>query len=339
MLRMWKHCNTADFRSGLAAQLALFGDTMDLLDGYVADGVEFEMHDEGLLLAFRSGEKMRNHQRNLDVQASFGLVPEILVGDAVREREPLLSDEVVGGLFFPRERHLDPASLASGLYKRCIELGVTINENAAVVSVDRRGDRIVAVHSGGNSVAADRFLLAAGAWTGVLAPKFGMRLPIRPGKGYCIELAPIALRSAVNFCDAKVAATPLDDRFRLAGTMEFGGLDEEINPRRVSAIAKAPSGYLRDWSVPALSSLEPRAGMRPMTPDGLPVMGRIAGLSNAFVSSGHGMMGVTLAPSSAAAMTDLLLDGHTAPVLLPFDPNRFSRRSAKNSNKPRVPTR
>src|SRR5699024_9345196 len=113
---------------------------------------------------------------------------------------------------------------------------------------------------------ADRFVLAAGAWTGPLSRRFGVPLPIRPGKGYSVDLPPMALRSPTNLSDAKVAVSPFAGSLRLAGTMELGGWDENVSPVRVAAILRAPRTYFRDWTDPAQAPLA-RAGMRPMTPD------------------------------------------------------------------------
>jgi len=119
--------------------------------------------------------------------------------------------------------------------------------------------------------------------------------------------------------------TPFSGRLRLAGTMEFAGLDEAVNDVRVGAILRGPQAYLRDWEPPA-GPLRPQAGMRPMTPDGLPAIGPFPGLGNTFVSTGHGMLGVTLAAGSALALTDLVLNGNRRPELAPFDPARFRAR-------------
>ena len=104
--------------------------------------------------------------------------------------------------------------------------------------------------------------------------------------------------------------------------MEFAGVDEVVNDRRVAAILRAPQTYLRNWQPPT-GPMTPQAGMRPMTPDGLPAIGGIPGLSNAYVSTGHGMLGVTLASGSALALTDLIVHGVRRPALAPFDPARF----------------
>jgi D-amino-acid dehydrogenase len=338
LIGMWRHSNARDQRAGFEANLRLARDTATVLDEYRADGIDFEMHTAGLLMAFAERENLDHHRANLDLVRRFDLDPQVLVGDDVRAHEPLLSDRVHGGIFFPHERHLDPHALVEGLHKRLLDLGaivvegdrvtgVTVTESSPATSSsttkrDRRITGIVtttAIHEG------DAFVLAAGAWTGPLSVAFGHRLPVRPGKGYSIDVPPVPLRGAINLSDAKVAVTPFTDRLRLAGTMEFAGLDENVNDLRVRAILRAPAVYLRDWEPPG-GPLRPRAGMRPMTPDGLPVIGRLPGSSNTFVSSGHGMLGVTLAAGSARALAELVVRGVPPPQLAPFDPARFQLR-------------
>ncbi len=323
MLGMFRASNARAQRAGFAANLALAEDSVHLFDEYRADGIDYELHHEGLLMAFQNKELMEHHLGYVDLVKRYGLQPTVLVGDDVREHEPRLSDSVQGGLYFPKELHLDPGGFTRALRDRLSGMGVEIVENAPVDGVQIASSRIVSVSSGTRVFPGDRFLLAAGSWTAPLSKLFGANIPIRPGKGYCIEVAPYGLRGATNLHDAKVATTPFKNRFRLAGTMEFGGLDEKINQVRVDAILRAPSSYFRDWEPPRAADVKPRAGMRPMSPDGLPVIGRLPRLSNGFVATGHGMMGVTLAPATARVLTELIRDGRDSPLLAPFSPARF----------------
>ena len=322
MMRMWRKSNAADQRAGFEAHLRLAQDTAHLLDEYRADGMDFEMHCAGLLMAFTDKANLAHHEHSLDLVRAHGLDPQVLIGDDVRSHEPRLSDQVYGGIYFPQERHLDPRALVTALHRRLVELGVEIIEDGAVDHVETTTDAVTAVRTPSARYAAEAVVLATGAWTGPASRLFGRSLPVRPGKGYSIDLPALELRSATNLSDAKVAVTPFSDRLRLSGTMEFAGLDERVNQVRVDAILRAPSTYFRDWLPPA-AELTPRAGIRPMTPDGLPVIGRLPGLRNAYVSSGHGMLGVTLAAGSARALTGLVLRGTADPVLAPFDPARF----------------
>ena len=275
-------------------------------------------------MAFTERENLEHHATTLDLVERFGRDPQVLIGDAVREHEPKLSDAVYGGIFFPQEQHVDPNAMMRSLHRRLVELGVRIVENAPLAGVRTSGDRITGITAGEERLTADAYVLAAGPWTGPLSRLIGVPLPVRPGKGYSIDTPAYPLRSATNLSDAKVAVTPLTRNLRLAGTMEFGGLDEELNQVRIGAILAAPSRYFRDWTPPT-TPLTPRAGIRPMTPDGLAIIGRLGPLRNAYVSTGHGMQGITLGPGSAQALSTLVLTGVLPDVLLPFSPSRFTR--------------
>ena len=325
MLGMWKSSNAAAQRAGFEAHLQLARGTVRAYDDYRADGLDFELRHDGLLMAFLEKENLDHHLDNLDLVRKFDLDPQVLVGDDVRVREPQLSDRVYGGIFFPKEEHVDPNALMRALHRRLLELGVTIREESPLSSAKRSGSRLAHVVAGGQALTADAFVLAAGAWTGPLSRLIGVPLPVRPGKGYSVDVEPFDLRSSTNLSDVKVAITPLTRALRLAGTMEFGGLDEELNQVRIGAILKAPTAYLRDWRAPDPSTLTPRAGIRPMTPDGMPVIGRLGDLENTYVSSGHGMQGITLGPGSALALSELVLHGRLPDVLLPFSPARFTK--------------
>ncbi len=324
MLGMWRHSNARDYRRGFEAHLRLAAGSMAMLDEYRADGLSFEMHDRGLLLAFLDEDRLEHYAHDLELVGEHGIESRVLLGDAVREQESLLSDRVRGGIHFPHERYLDPGALVAALRTRLASLGVDVVEGAPVDDVVTRGDRVAAIASRGRRFEADTFVLAAGAWTGVLSRLFGEPLPVRSGKGYSLDTAPLPLRSAVSLSEAKVAVTPMNGRLRLAGTMEFGGLNEDVDEVRVDAIRRGPAAYFRDWA-PVPPTAVGRAGMRPMTPDGLPVIGRLGRLANTFVATGHGMLGVTLAPGTAAALTDLIVRGVVVPALKPFGAGRFRR--------------
>jgi D-amino-acid dehydrogenase len=322
MFGLWRVSNAKDQRGGFAAHLALADGSLEMFDDYRAEGISFEMHSDGLLMAFAGRADLENHLAHLDLVEKYGLEPVTLVGDAVREHEPILSDAVLGGLYFPKERHLVPGELATSLRTKLVELGAEVVESAAVNAVEVSGDHVRSVRAGDRTIKADRVVLAAGAWSGDLSKAFGYPLPVRPGKGYSVDVPALPLRSATNLWDAHVAVTPFDNAMRIAGTIEFGGLDETINPVRVDAIMRGPTKYFRDWEPPS-TGVTWRAGMRPMTPDNLPIIGRLGRLKNGYVSTGHGSLGVTLAPASAAAITELILRDRLPPVLERFTSARF----------------
>ena len=328
MLGMWRSCNAPAQQAGFEAHLRLAASSGEAYDRYRSDGLDFELRHDGLLMAFTDPHNLEHHRGLLELARRYDRDPQVLLGDEVRVQEPKLSDQVVGGIYFPREEHLDPPALMGALHRRLVELGVTILEDAPINGAEhgdvRGGQGLRTITAGDQQVGGDAYVLAAGAWTGPISRLLGVPLPVRPGKGYSVDVEPYDLRSSVNLSDAKVAVTPLARNLRLAGTMEFARLDEELNSLRVGAILRAPSAYFRDWTPPT-GPVTPKAGIRPMTPDGIPVIGRLGNLANTYVSSGHGMQGITLGPGSALALSRMMLHGESPDVLVPFAPQRFTR--------------
>jgi len=337
MFGMWRACNQPSQQGGFRAHLELARSTADAYQDYRADGLDFELSDKGLLLAYVDQRAFEDEQRNLDVAREFGRDPQVLVGDDVRVHEPLLSDAVRGGVFFPHEQYLDPVALMRSLHQRLVDRGVRLVEHCSVTGFRRRGERLTHVLTATEAHEFDDVVIAAGGWTPGLTRPLGYDVPIRPGKGYSIDTPPLSLRSSTDLSEAKVAVTPLGRNLRLAGTMEFGGLDEDLNQPRIDAILRAPATYFRDWQAP--TGCTPKAGIRPMTPDGLPVIGRLGRFTNTYVCAGHAMMGITMGPASARAVADLVLHDRQPDFLAPFSPQRFTARarqrpltSARTSN-------
>lgn len=336
MVTMARHCNEGDFRHALKVHLDMASTCAGVLDEWADDGLAFEMHRKGVLLLFEN-RKSFEHRVALNEQfAPFGMVPELLDADALHEREPCLSDRVRHALFFPDDRQVEPDSLTGALAKRLRELGAEVREHTRVLDFERTGSRVTGVVTDAGRIACDQVVLATGVWTGLLAAKLGTALPIGPGKGYSVDYfpSPVALRTPLTFEDASVAVTPLNGRLRLAGTMEFAGFGTDVNARRVAAVKRAAARGFRDWDEDTAHA-EPWAGLRPMTADGLPIVGRLRPESNVLVASGHGMLGLTLAPSTAKTVRDLARDvatGRPSP-LAPYGPERFVRSSRRRSRR------
>jgi D-amino-acid dehydrogenase len=332
MLAMARRCNRADFRAAFRANLTLATKSIALLDQYAADGMAFEIHRDGLVMAFAGADALHHHSVNLDISAAHGLDPEILSGPELAEREPTLNPSLAGGIVFPHERHVRPDALVRALAERCRALGADVIEHSPVTNVDRRDRRVRSVATSGGAVEADQFLLTAGAYSRPLAALFGVSLPVRPGKGYGVDYTPppVPLKAMVNLADARVAVTPFDGTLRLCGTMEFAGLDTTINEARVRAIRRAAGRYFVGWSDPPPGP--PWAGARPMTPDGMPIIGRLPGSDNAWVATGHGMLGVTMGPATGRAIAEAIHTGSSPELLRPFSADRFTwRRSSRTT--------
>jgi D-amino-acid dehydrogenase len=331
----WRRCNEHDYRSGYDAIASLNRRTMALYDALQADGVVFEMHRRGLLFLFLSESSKDHHAGDLALMQAHGYPPpRALTAADVRDLEPGVTPEVIGGLFLEGERHVRPETLAAGLVRRLLQMDVEIRARVEVTGVRRRGSTILGVMTGDGHIEADRVLLAAGAWSGGLAHRFGFSLPVLPGKGYSITVTGPALRAGrpLQLSEAKVACSPFHGALRVAGTIEIASLSPAVSRRRIAAIRRAAGRYLTGWERGEAHA--EWMGMRPFLPDGLPAIGRAPGCDNLYVAAGHGMLGITLGPATGAAIADLICLGKTDVDLDPFDPARFARGAGGRSPVP-----
>lgn len=325
LMQFWRHCNEQDHAAGLAAVSNLNRHTIALFDAVKADGIDFEMHESGLLCAFATQAGYERTKRGLQaIDDAIGLPFEEIKGASLMAKEHNLIKEVVGAIYIPGERHVRPETLNAGLVDWLSRSGVEILTGVEVTGVTRDGLAVTGVQTSAGHFEAETVLLAAGAWSGQLAWDLGFSLPMQPGKGYTItvESPETKLKGPVYFPEKKIVASPFEGALRVGGTMELSGFDTDIDRRRIAAIRRGAEAFLPGCF--AGERATEWAGMRPMTPDGLPVIGRAPNFDNLYVATGHAMLGVTLGPATAAAAADLVLSGHTGIPIAPFDPARFA---------------
>lgn len=328
LVGFWRSCNARAFEAGLAATAELNRRTFPLYDALARDGISGEGQQKGLLNAYRSPEAMEKdlqHARRLEAFGQPAPIP--LSGAELREREPAIGSAVTGGFLLPAERHVRPDRLCADLAAFLTSHGVEIHAGTLVTGIVHHDNTVTAVQTAATQLPADAVLIAAGAWTPLITKLVDVRLPIQAGKGYSLDFTPPPrpVGYPLYFHETRVAVTPFAGTVRLAGTMELSGRNLHIRPNRVAAIARNAVQSLADWPADVAPTTT-WTGMRPLTPDGLPVIGRLPGFRNLLVASGHAMLGVTLAPATAEAITDLITTGQRPSVLAPFDPARFVRR-------------
>jgi D-amino-acid dehydrogenase len=325
LLRFARRCNVRDQRRGTEALARLGRRTFALLDQYSEVGVEFASHRLGMLVVAEQHRTAEEFLRALAPLRQFGFeIPRRLLGATqTREREPLLSAATAAGIPIAQHVHVDPMSLIEGLAAHLRRTGVAIEERAAVDVVVATNGR-VDVSTGGARHVADAAIVATGAWTAPFMRRAGAWVPIAAGKGYSFEVPSPpnpAPRSALLLLDAHLGISPLSGRLRVAGTMEFSGLNTRVDGRRVDAIARGASTLLPDLDLGRRINVW--AGMRPIAPDGLPVIDRVPGADNVYVAGGYSMLGMTLAAPAGEALAEMVRTGRRPAVLEPFRIDRF----------------
>lgn len=322
--QFFRYSRPEPFLAGFEAMLELNRGTMAGFDRYKEQGIDFEMHRAGLFFLSEDERDLERAYQDVRPLESLGYkIPKLLSGDEVRELEPVASDTIAGGYLVEEERQVRPESLVRGLAAAVKEAGVEIRTGAEVTGARHRGSRIATIETTAGDVDADRVVIAAGAWSGVLGKRLGVKLPIEAGKGYSITIDEPNLmpNHAWDLISVRVAITPFDGSLRLAGTMELSGLNLRQNRRRVNAIWKNAARHFNEQITG--SRMRAWVGMRSLTPDGLPIIGRAPDVKNVYVATGHQMLGVTLAPATGLAMSQLIIDGKAETNLAPFDPARF----------------
>ncbi len=319
-----RNCSAVANSRGTEATLELALDAPDSFRDLVASGVDCTLHAQGIQFVGTTRAAVEKELALLSVLSRHGYdVPaRIDDGDAARSADAALSDEIVAGFHLGGDQHLDPQQLLAGLESWLAAHEVAVHRDRWVIGFIRRGAAVTSVQTSRSAEAVDAVIIAAGAWSAPLCRKLGYRLPLQAGKGYSFSIAlPQQPRRPLYLLEAKVAVTEMAGRTRFAGMMELTGADTRLQSRRLAALERHSRRYLRDWATPQNAW----AGLRPMVPDGLPVIGAIPGTGNAFLATGHAMLGITLAPVTGKAVADLL-DGSDDPLLAPFTPARFSRR-------------
>jgi len=325
LLRFAARCTGQAYQQGTAALAALNGRTFALFDAYTARGIAFEQYQTALLMAYLTHDALDKAAMRLrNVEAHDVGRYRVLDGDEARGQEPELASAVVGAIELSDERYLRPETLVQGLVDYLTGRGVSIWAGQPVTDLERTGSRVGTVRTPSNRFLCDAVLVAAGAWSDEVTRLLGRRLPLQAGKGYSMDFAPppAMLTRSVEFAERSVAAVPYPGILRLCGTMELSGLNRSINARRVAGIGRAPRAYLRNWPV-TLPDKTAWTGPRPLTPDGLPLIGRLPGFNNVYLATGHAMLGMTLGPSTGEAIAEEIATDRRPEILEPFDPARF----------------
>ncbi|GAA5484764.1 NAD(P)/FAD-dependent oxidoreductase [Haloferula sargassicola] len=285
----------------------------------------FGLQRRGLLMLCKTAAALEEEAHLAKEANEIGVAAEVLDSPATAALDTAVTMDVAGSVYFPKDCHLAPEAFMASMRKRVLALGVDIVPEVEIESFETRNGAIVSASGGGWTFEADEFVIAGGSWSSGLLAKLGRRLPLQAGKGYSLTLPePPELPALCSiFTEAKVAITPMGSSLRFGGTMEVGGLDLSIDRKRVMGIVKSVSGYFPKFGLEDFDKVEPWAGLRPVSPDGIPYLGRLRGIPNAIVATGHAMMGLSLGPVTGRLVGDLLAGDMPFRPIDAMAPGRF----------------
>jgi D-amino-acid dehydrogenase len=287
-------------------------------------GFDFGFRQSGSMTVFFSAEGLAHGREEARLLAEAGAAVEILDGPAAQAAEPALRPGVVGALHNREDALLVPDRFVKGLAQLAASLGVRIATGFEVLGFRTAGDRITGVETTRGRIDADTVVLAAGAWSPGIGRALGLRVPIQPAKGYSLTYRRPARGPSIPLLPAegRFSVTPMGEFLRFGGTLELAGLDLSVNQRRVDALRRNALRCIE--GADALTLLEIWRGLRPCTPDGLPLLGRSRRFENLVLAAGHAMIGMSLGPVTGQLVAQHVARATLAPDLRLLDPNRFS---------------
>jgi glycine/D-amino acid oxidase-like deaminating enzyme len=305
----------------LASLLATAYNDYDILLGEA--GVRDIVRRNGCISLYESEEALRRDALEWDIKRAYGVRVKRLGPEEIRQMEPDLAPVFAAGMFMPDWGHVaDPYRVVTAIAETFVRNGGTIKAGRAVdFEIGPEGPRAL-LTDGGERIAFDQLVVAAGAWSRKLAGRLGSRVPLESERGYHATLPRpgVELRRMLHSAAGGFVLTPMAMGLRLAGTVELGGLKAPPNYARARVLVKRAKRFLPGLDAEGASTW---MGHRAALPDSLPVIGRSPHFANLFLAFGHGHLGLTEGATTGRLIAALAAERPPGIDLAPFRADRF----------------
>lgn len=287
--------------------------------------IDFGLKHKGIVMMSKTQKDLNEEIEVGEKARELGLEVEILDAAGIKQLEPDVEVLAQGGVHYPLDSHLVPRQYVSTMTALLESRGVVIEKDTEVVDFQIKANKVKRLVTNHGEIETDNVVIAAGTWTGDLSKKLKLNIPVQAGKGYSftIDHTHIPLNTPSILTEARIAVTPLGDKLRFGGTMEITGLDTSINRKRVKAIIDNIPTYYPAFRQEWMNMDEVWSGLRPLSPDGLPYIGRSSKISNVVIATGHAMMGLSLAPVTGQLVSQIIKEEKTAIDIQLLHPERF----------------
>lgn len=284
---------------------------------------DFHLQRKGLLMLYQS-EKERDHELQVAEKAKFlGLEVKNLEWSQLKKIEPKAEINALGAIHYECDAHSTPSEFMLQMQRHLVKAGVKLQRGEEVIKIETNGPKVTKVQTDKGLYIADEVVISSGTWSSNLAKNLGLSLPMQAGKGYSLNVhSQTDITMPAILMEAKIAVTPMHGFTRFAGTMEFSGINNYIRPERVEAIAKGAAKYYPRLKIDEVAKKSAQCGLRPVSPDGLPFIGRSSKFANLTIATGHAMMGWSLGPATGKIVSDLISAKALDMNILPFSPLR-----------------
>ena len=309
--RMLMNCTAPAYARNKSRMVRLAEYSRDcLIDLRKTTGISYDERTQGTLQLFRTQKQVDGAYKDIKVLQADGVPFEVLDADGCIAAEPALAnrrDKIAGGLRLPGDETGDCFKFTNRLAEMAVAAGVTFRYGVQIDRLETAMGRVTGVQTSAGRISGDAFVLAMGSFSPMLARPLGIKLPVYPVKGYSITVpikdASRAPESTIMDETYKIAITRLGDRIRVGGMAEIAGFDMTLHPKRRATLVHSVEDLFGGAGDQSKATFW--CGLRPMTPDGTPIVGR-APVENLFLNTGHGTLGWTMAAGSGRLMADLI---------------------------------
>ncbi|MGB2831493.1 MAG: D-amino acid dehydrogenase [Methylotenera sp.] len=320
--KLLQNCNTSSYARNKERMVRLAKYSRDCLVELRAHiGIQYEGRSKGTLQVFRTQQQLNAEAKDIAVLNRMGVPFEHLDPDGCVRVEPalaLVKKQLLGGLRLPGDETGDCQLFTTQLALVAEKLGVKFHHNVTIERLQNTNGKVSGVEimtaEGQEMLQADQYVVALGSYSRALMQGLGLQIPVYPVKGYSLTV-PIVNSDASPISTVmdetyKVAITRFDDRIRVGGMAELAGFDLSLNPRRRETLEMVLNGLFPNAG--DVSKALFWTGLRPMTPDGTPIIGKAsAAHSNVWLNTGHGTLGWTMACGSGRALADMMVNHGT----------------------------
>ncbi len=284
---------------------------------------ECAYQEKGFLTLYKTEKAFDEGKHEAEFLQRHGIPVNVYQKIRVHELEPSALDDIIGGVHFTGDSHLNPALFLKLLSERIRVMGAEMFENTPVTGFEIANGKIIKVKTNAGDFEAEQIILAAGAWTPSVARDLKLNIPVQPARGYSLTMSATKQmpQHALVLGERRVIVSPLDNLLRFTGRLEVGNLSTIPNPLWIQRIENAVREYL--VLDEKLDIKETWAGLRPITPDGMPIIGRSPKQSNLILATGHAMLGLSLGPGTGQVVAELVNRKETAFDLSPLRMERF----------------
>jgi D-amino-acid dehydrogenase len=326
--RMLKNCNHNSYNINKGRMLRISNYAKDCLLEIEQDtNIEYEQRKKGFLQVLRTDKQVSDTKKDIAILEQFGTEYKVLDVEGCIAAEPALKHvqhKIAGGLQFEGDASGDCFKFTNELQKKCVELGVSFEFNVAVEALNVVAGSITSVKTDKGDIVADKYVVALGSYSAKLLRPIGIDIPIYPVKGYSITMSVLndedAPQSTVMDETYKVAITRLGNNVRAAGTAELTGYNLSLREKSRATVRHSVESLFPFAA--DMSDDQFWTGLRPMTPDGTPVIGKTP-ISNLFLNTGHGTLGWTMSAGSGKLIADIVSGNETAISLDGLEMSRY----------------